>query len=208
MSGFDDARSFWDQRFAAPEYIFGTEPNRFLVSQAHRLQPGMRVLDVACGEGRNTVWLAGQGCQVTAFDLSPIALAKARSLAEQRAVAVDFLESSVDDWRWEPGAFDAVVCIFIQFAEQAQRARLFDGLHRALSPGGLVLLQGYTPAQLAYRTGGPGQLSHMYTAGMLREAFSRLDILELREHEAELSEGSKHVGRSALVDLVARSRGT
>lgn len=204
MSGFDDARSFWNQRFAAPEYIFGTEPNRFLASQAHRLQPGMRVLDVACGEGRNAVWLAGLGCRVTAFDISPLALAKARRLAAERGVGGDFLEASVDDWPWEAGAFDAVACIFIQFAEPAQRERLFEGFHRTLSAGGLVLMQGYTPAQLAFRTGGPGQLSHLYTADMLREAFSRFEILELREHETELSEGSKHVGRSALVDLVAR----
>ncbi len=207
MSGFDDARAFWDQRFAAPEYIFGTEPNRFLASQAHRLVAGMRVLDIACGEGRNAVWLAAQGCRVTAFDISPLALAKAGRLADERRVEVEFREASVDDWRWEPAAFDAVACIFIQFAEPAQRARLFDGFHAALGPGGLVLLQGYTPKQLDYRTGGPGQLSHLYTAPMLREAFARFEILELREHEEDLAEGSKHVGRSALVDLVARRPG-
>ncbi len=207
MSGFDDARAFWDQRFAAPEYIFGTEPNRFLASQAHRLSPGMRVLDLACGEGRNAVWLAQRGCRVTAFDISPLALEKARRLVVERGVEVDLREASVDDWRWEPGAYDVIACIFIQFAEPAQRARLFDGFHATLAAGGLVLLQGYTPRQLDYRTGGPGQLSHLYTATMLREAFARFEILELREHEQELAEGSKHVGRSALVDLVARRPG-
>lgn len=204
MSGFEDPRAFWDQRFAAPEYIFGTEPNRFLEAQASRLAPGMRVLDVACGEGRNAVWLACQGCRVTAFDLSPIALEKARRLAVERGVEVDFREHSVDSWPWQSDAFDAVACVFIQFAEPAQRERLFQGFHTTLVPGGLVLLEGYTPKQLEYRTGGPGQRSHLYTADMLREAFARFDILELREHEQCLSEGSKHVGLSALVDLVAR----
>lgn len=207
MSGFEDPRAFWDQRFAAPEYIFGTEPNRFLAGQAARLRPDMRVLDVACGEGRNAVWLAAQGCRVTGFDISPLALAKARRLAGQRGVAVDLRECAVDHWQWEPAAFDAVVCIFIQFAEPEQRARLFQGFFDTLAPGGLVLLQGYTPKQLQYRTGGPGQLSHLYTATMLREAFARFEVLELLEHEQDLAEGTKHVGRSALVDLVARKPG-
>jgi cyclopropane fatty-acyl-phospholipid synthase-like methyltransferase len=206
MSGFDDARAFWDQRFAAPEYIFGTEPNAFLAAQAQRLSPGMRVLDVACGEGRNAVWLARQGCRVTAFDISPLALQKARRLAAEGSVEVEFHEQSVDGWQWHGGAFDAVVCIFIQFAEPAQRERLFQGFHDTLVPGGLVLLQGYTPKQLEYRTGGPGQRSHLYTAPLLREAFARFELLELREHEQHLAEGSKHVGMSALVNLVARKR--
>lgn len=207
MSAFEDARSFWDQRFAAPEYIFGTEPNRFLAAQAHRLASGMRVLDVACGEGRNAVWLARQGLRVTAFDISPLALAKARRLANEQGVEVDFREDSVDGWQWHAGAFHAVACIFIQFADPAQRERLFQGFFTTLVPGGLVLLQGYTPKQLEYRTGGPGQLSHLYTADLLRQAFAGFDILELREHEQRLAEGSKHVGLSALVDLVARKPG-
>jgi hypothetical protein len=70
-----------------------------------------------------------------------------------------------------------------------------------------VLLQGYTPRQLEYRTGGPGDIAHLYTADLLREAFSGFDLLRLEEYEADLAEGSKHVGRSALVDLVARKRG-
>ena len=72
--GFDDARAFWDQRFSAPDYIFGKEPNRFLVSQAKWLRPGMRVLDVAAGEGRNAVWMARQGCEVLGIDISPLAI--------------------------------------------------------------------------------------------------------------------------------------
>ena len=204
--GFDDAREFWDKRYRAPEYIFGVEPNRFLASRQALFKTGDRVLDVACGEGRNSVWLAGLGCIVLGMDVSPLALDKARRLAAQRGTGVTWVEADIRDWQWEPGRFDAVVCIFIQFAEPAQRARLFDGFKTTLKPGGVVVLQGYTPEQLEHGTGGPPQADHMYTAAMLRDAFAGLEILHLQEHEDVLSEGTKHVGRSALIDLVARKR--
>src|SRR5262245_42793301 len=202
--GFDDAREFWDQRFAAPEYIFGTEPNVFLRAHAERFKRGDRVLDIACGEGRNSVWLAGLGCEVTGIDVSPLALGKARRLAAAHGVKVKFTETDIRGWQWQPSRFDAVVCVFIQFAEPSQRTHLFEGIEATLTPGGLLVLQGYTPKQLEYKTGGPPQADHMYTEVLLRDAFRNLDILHLREHEEILAEGSKHVGRSALIDLLAR----
>ena len=204
--GFDDAREFWDQRYSAPEYIFGTSPNLFLASQQHLFKPGDRVLDIACGEGRNSVWLASLGCQVLGMDVSPLALTKARQLAADRGVTVAWQEADVRSWQWQPDAFDAVVCIFIQFADPSQRARLFSGLQTTLKLGGKLVLQGYTPKQVECKTGGPPQAAHMYTAAMLRDAFAGLDIVHLQEHEDVLSEGTKHVGRSALIDLVAYRR--
>jgi cyclopropane fatty-acyl-phospholipid synthase-like methyltransferase len=202
--GFDDARAFWDQRFSAPEYIFGKEPNRFLVSQTKLLRPGMRVLDVATGEGRNAVWMARQGCEVVGIDISPLAIDKARRLAAEAGVQVAFQVADVRQWRWTPQAFDTAVSIFIQFAAPGERAAVFEGMKRALRPGGLLIMQGYTPRQIEYKTGGPPQAEHMYTEALLRSAFGDLEILHLREHEDVLSEGTKHVGRSALIDLVAR----
>ena len=204
--GFDDAREFWDQRYCTAEYIFGTAPNLFLASQQAAFKPGDRVLDVACGEGRNSVWLAQQGCEVVGTDVSPLALEKARRLAAERGVTVSWVEGDIRSWEWEPDRFDAVVCVFIQFAEPEQRARLFAGFRSTLKPGGLLVLQGYTPKQVEYKTGGPPQAEHMYTAALLRDAFAGMEILHLREHEDVLSEGTKHVGRSALIDLVARQR--
>ena len=204
--GFDDAREFWDQRYSAPEYIFGTGPNRFLASQQQLFKPRDRVLDVACGEGRNSVWLASLGCNVLGIDVSPLALSKARQLAVDRGVTVTWQEADVRTWQWQPDAFDAVVCIFIQFAEPAQRTRLFSGFQTTLKPGGKLVVQGYTPKQVEYKTGGPPQAAHMYTTAMLRDAFASLDIVHLLEHEDVLSEGTKHVGRSALIDLVAYRR--
>jgi SAM-dependent methyltransferase len=202
--GFDDARAFWDERFSAQEYIFGRAPNRFLVSQFERLPAGARVLDVATGEGRNAVWLAQQGCQVLGIDVSPVAIEKARKLAAEAGVQVRFEVADVRQWDWPVAAFDAAVTIFIQFAAPSERGIVFDGLKRALRPGGVLLMQGYTPRQLEYKTGGPQQAEHMYTQALLRASFSDLEIVHLAEHEDVLSEGSKHVGRSALIDLVAR----
>ena len=202
--GFDDSRAFWDQRFAAPDYIFGRAPNEFLVSQAGLFKPGMSVLDVAAGEGRNAVWLALQGCRVTAVDISPKGLEKARRLASEHGAEVRFELADVRDYDWPLEAFDAVVTIFIQFAAPHERRTVFEGMQRSVRRGGCIVLQGYTPKQLEYKTGGPPQVEHMYTEALLREAFAGWQILHLREHEDVLHEGVKHSGMSAVIDLVAR----
>lgn len=204
MPGYDDARTVWDERFATDDYIFGTEPNRFLVSQAHRLAAGARALSIADGEGRNSVWLARQGLQVQAFDISPVGVAKARALAARAGVQVDYEVADCDSWAWPEATFDGVAAIFVQFADPALRTRLFRRMAAALEPGGTLVLQGYTPKQLDYRTGGPPQVEHLYTEDLLRAAFAALDIVELRSWEADLAEGSGHRGRSALIGLVAR----
>jgi SAM-dependent methyltransferase len=162
------------------------------------------VLSVADGEGRNSVWLAQQGLQVQAFDISPVGVAKAQALAAAAGVAVDYAVADVDGWAWPEAAFDGVAAIFVQFAHPALRERLFARIVAALRPGGTLVLQGYTPKQLEHRTGGPPQVEHLYTEDLLRQAFAALDIVELRSYEADLAEGSGHHGRSALIGLVAR----
>jgi cyclopropane fatty-acyl-phospholipid synthase-like methyltransferase len=201
---FEDAREFWDTRFDTETFIFGTEPNVFLASNKALFKPGMRVLAVADGEGRNGVWLAQHGCEVLSVDVSPIAIEKARKLATERGVQVQFECANLMEWDWPQQSFDAVVCIFIQFATPAERKTLFDGFWSALKPGGVVLLQGYGVKQLQYTSGGPGKLEHLYTPDMLREAFSRWQIDTLTEYEAVLDEGPRHSGMAALVDLIAR----
>jgi SAM-dependent methyltransferase len=204
MPDFDDAREVWEGRFDTDEYIFGTEPNRFLASQSQRLQPGARALSVADGEGRNSVWLAAQGLEVDAVEISPRAVEKARRLAADRGVAVRFEVADVRAWHWPATRYDVIVAIFIQFASPSERAQLFRNVCRALKPGGLFILEGYGVRQLDYGTGGPPHVDHLYTREMLDEAFRGFEILLLAEREDSLEEGTKHVGRSALVDLVAR----
>jgi SAM-dependent methyltransferase len=208
MPDYEKAREVWDQRFAHAEgYLFGREPNRFLAGEAHRLRPGQHVLCLADGEGRNGVFLAERGLDVLSVDISAVALAKARALAAERGASLRFEQANLATWPWPEAEFDAVVAIFIQFAGPNLRRTIFAGMRRALKPGGLVLLQGYRPEQLAYGTGGPPDAENMYTAALLREAFAGLDILHLEAHDGEVSEGSGHKGMSALVDLVARVPG-
>jgi SAM-dependent methyltransferase len=201
---FADAAATWNQRFEAAHYIFGTEPNEYLREHVHRLAPGGRVLCVADGEGRNSVWLARRGFRVDAFDISAVGVAKARKLAAEAGVAVDYAVADGDRLRWPAGVYDAVVAVFVQFADPAMRARLFANIVRALKSGGVLILQGYTPRQLEYKTGGPPFASHLYTSELLRKAFAALRIDELLEYEADLTEGTQHFGRSALIGMVAR----
>lgn len=201
--------AFWSARYrdAGEDYLFGTAPNAFLARQAESFAAGMCVLSVADGEGRNSVWLAEQGCQVTATEISPVALEKAAKLARARQVEVCTLQTDILNWAWPQAAFDAVVGIFIQFAAPLERERLLAGMKQATRPGGIVLLQGYTPKQLEYRTGGPSAVENLYTEVMLQDAFGDWEILLLQEYESYLEEGSAHAGRSALIDLVARKPG-
>lgn len=210
-----DHEAFWSARYrdAGDDYLFGTAPNKFLAGQAEYFGKGVSVLSVADGEGRNSVWLAEQGCAVTATEISSVALAKAAKLARNRHVAtmeatagprVDFVQADILAWDWPQAAFDAVVGIFIQFAGPAERPAQLAGMKQAVKPGGILLLQGYTPKQLEYRTGGPSAVENLYTEGILRQAFADWEIVLLREHEDMISEGLAHAGRSALIDLVAR----
>ncbi len=204
MPAFPDAAQTWNRRFETPDFIFGTEPNAWLREHAGVWRPGQRVLCVADGEGRNSVWLARQGLEVDAYDIAEVGVAKARQLAAAQGVHVNYAVADCDGFDHGEARYDGVAAIFVQFADPALRARLFERLVRALRPGGVLILQGYTPKQLEYKTGGPPLVSHLYTEALLREAFAGLQIEVLRSYEADLAEGSQHHGRSALVGLVAR----
>jgi hypothetical protein len=128
-------------------------------------------------------------------------------LAEARGVSLELTLTDLDNWAWPTRAFDLVVAIFIQFAAPPLRARLFEKMQLALKPGGLLLLEGYRPEQIAYGTGGPSTAENLYAEPMLRAAFAALQINELRAYDAVLNEGTGHDGMSALIDLVARKRG-
>ena len=196
----------WNQRYAQDEFVFGTEPNEWLRQQAAVWHSGDRVLCVADGEGRNSVWLAEQGLLVDAFDPSEVGVAKARKLAGERQVNVNFNVADCDSFPWPESSYDGVAAIFIQFADPVLRARLFRKLESCLKPGGTLILQGYTHKQLEYRTGGPSELSHLYDKGLLLRAFGNMEILNLNEYETEVAEGAGHSGLSALIGLVARKQ--
>lgn len=194
----------WEQRYACEDYLFGTEPNVFLHAHQALMQAGMSVLAVADGESRNGVWMARQGMQVLSLEVSANAIAKGKRLAEKHEVDIDFIQTDLMHWQWPSEKFDMIVAIFIQFLSGEERKQAFTAMKRALKPSGLFLLQGYTPKQLTYRTGGPSSIEQLYTKELLQELLDDMDILEMLEHESIMDEGIAHSGMSALIDVVAR----
>lgn len=208
----------WEGRYAEDGYLFGTDPNGFLVAEVGRLPAGGDVLCVADGEGRNGVWLAQRGFRVHAIDVAENGLAKARALAEQRGVprtgeafgpdhvpgSIAIERADITDWTWPEARYDAVVAIFIQFAIPEERARIFAGIERTLKPGGILLLEGYGPDQIHYDTGGPRVPEQLYSVGLLETAFPSLETVLLEEEDKEVHEGPGHEGMSALIHFAAR----
>lgn len=197
----------WNERFAHPDYVFGTAPNAFLASCEPLLPPSGRALAIADGEGRNGVFLAECGLDTLSVDFAPNAQAKARALAETRGVALDTRLVDIVRWDWPEAEFDVVAAIFFQFCGPEDRATIFSGIRRALKPGGLLILQGYRPEQIAYGTGGPKAPENMYTREILEAAFGDFVDLAIAVHDDEVDEGHGHVGLSALIDLTGRRPG-
>lgn len=205
--GFSDATQFWNERFDKEEFIFGKEPNEYLVEKVNQyLKKNDKILCIADGEGRNGVWLAKQGMKVVGFDASDIALAKAKQFAKENQVDIEYSFSDTDSFFWGENVYDAVVGIFIQFADPEMRERIFQQTYQSLKPGGIFILQGYTPKQLEYKTGGPSLIEHLYTEELIRGLAKGFEILELVSYEKELSEGPRHTGMSAILGLVAKKQ--
>jgi cyclopropane fatty-acyl-phospholipid synthase-like methyltransferase len=194
----------WENRFRKPDYAFGKEPNYFLASCKPLLPKTGKALAVADGEGRNGVWLAEQGLEVISLDFSPSAQAKAAALAKERGVKIEIVRADVHSWNYPENVYDVVVEIFTQFSTPSERAMKWAGMRKALKSGGLLILQGYTPKQLQYGTGGPKQVENLYTRQMLEEAFRGFHDMKIVEEELEMHEGSSHGGMSAVIGLTAR----
>lgn len=204
MTQFSNPLERWNNRFSQSGFLFGEEPNVYLRQQAARLVSRGKTLSVADGEGRNSVWLAQQGFEVTAFDFSAPAVAKARQLARRHQVQVDFHCCDWADFDWRDGVYDNVIGIFFQFADPDRRQKLFNRMAASLRPGGILLIQGYHIDQLQFNTGGPGVLEHLYTPELLREALPGMEIEDLRTYRDHLQEGRGHCGMSALLGYVGR----
>lgn len=208
--------AMWETRFGGEDYLFGTDPNAFLVRSTPRIPDQGRILAVADGEGRNGVWLAEQGFAVHSVEGSERAVAKAQRLARERGVRLadslaelepGALFAEVGDvlhYPWPQRSYDAVVAIFIQFAKPGvERESMFAAMIQSLKTDGVLLLEGYTPRQLEFGTGGPKAVEHMYTEDFLRDVFSGMRIDAIDAYDAELDEGAQHSGMSAVIDLTA-----
>jgi SAM-dependent methyltransferase len=194
----------WESRYSVPEFIFGREPNYFLQSCRGLLPASGKALAIADGEGRNGVWLAEQGLSVVCLDFSEQAQLKAISLAKQRNVKIELVRADIHSWSYPPGAFDVVIDIFTQFSSPTDRLKKWQGVHNTLKPGGLFILQGYTPRQLQFNTGGPKKIENLSTRQMLEDAFRDFHDVVIVEEEREMREGAAHSGMSAVIGLTAR----
>jgi SAM-dependent methyltransferase len=194
----------WESRFDKPEYEFGKAPNEFLARCKQLLPKSGRALAVADGEGRNGVWLAEQGLDVVSTDFSPSAQKKGRALAAERSVSVTFEQADMHTWPYPDAAFDVMVEIFTQVSTPAERRLKWAGIRRALKPGGLLILEGYSPKQLEYGTGGPKVVENLYTRAMLEKEFGDFHDLKIEEEEREMREGTAHAGMSAVIHLTGR----
>ena len=193
----------WNGRYGDSDYFYGTEPNDFLAAEAGRFDRGARVLSVAEGEGRNAVFMAARGLDVTAVDSSHAGLAKADRLARERGVTLRTLCADFGDWTIPRNAWDGIVSIFCH-PEPEIRARLHRGIVAGLRPGGLLLLEAYVPRQLELGTGGPPVLELMMDLQTLRAELAGLDLAHAVETEREIQEGQFHHGVGAVVQILAR----
>ncbi len=191
----------WDERYASEDYVFGVEPNDFLKSVAARIPQG-RVLCLAEGEGRNAVFLATLGHDVTGVDTSTVGLAKAQRLAQSRDVSITTVNEDLAQYQIEPQSWDAVVAIFCHVPPPV-RKDLFARAVQGLKPGGVFVLEAYTPKQLEFGTGGPPTAELMMTLETLKSELAGLKIDHGLEIERTVSEGAGHHGQAAVVQIVA-----
>jgi SAM-dependent methyltransferase len=194
------AMSPWDERYAQEDWVFGTEPNDFLREQAHRIPAG-RILCLGEGEGRNSVYLAELGYEVVGVDRSQVGLDKAQALARQRGVFVETVVSSIEDFDLRPGEWEGIVSIFFHLPPELRR-KVHAAVVRGLAPGGILILEAYTPRQLEFGTGGPPDPSRLLTLDLVYQELAGLEPLLAREIQREVNEGRLHRGLGSVVQFV------
>jgi SAM-dependent methyltransferase len=197
-------REHWDERYGTEELIWKAEPNRFLVEELDALAPG-RALDVACGEGRNAVWLASKGWRVTGADFSRAGLAKAQRLATDRGVEVTWVEADVVEWQPPTASFDLVVVMYLHLPAE-QRRRALAHAAAALAPGGVLLVVGHDTSNLLKGTGGPQDPAVLFGPEEIVEDLSGLQIERAKQvKRTVVTDAGEAIAIDALVRAVRPS---
>lgn len=191
----------WNKRYSDPEYVYGTIPNDFLMSVAEQIPRG-QVLSLAEGEGRNAVYLAQLGYKVLAVDSSAVGLAKAQRLAEECDVTIETRVADLADFVIKPDSWDAVVSIFCHLPSGI-RSSVHRKVVAGLRPGGMFVLEAYTPLQLKLKTGGPPTSDMLMTLKDLRTELKGLNFIHAQELERDVVEGKYHTGHGAVVQVIA-----
>ena len=192
---------FWNNRYAEKEFAYGKEPNQFLKSCGKYFSKGMKALAVADGEGRNGVWLAEQGLDVTTVDYSSSGVEKSENLAKERGVRLTAICADLNEWEFPENQFDIVISIFAHFPPPL-RKKVHAGIFKALRTGGHLILESYHPRQLEFKTGGPGSAEMMYSQETLKNDFPSGNIILLEDLDAEVNEGKFHFGTGAVTRLI------
>jgi SAM-dependent methyltransferase len=192
----------WDKRYSDPDYLYGTAPNDFLREHAQRIPAKGRVLCLAEGEGRNAVYLASLGYDVTGVDSSAVGLEKAQRLAKARGQTITTIVTDLAQFSIKPESWDGIVSIFCHLPP-AMRAQVYQRAVAGLRPGGVFLLEAYTPRQIALKTGGPDDPARMPDLPSLRTELEGLRIDHGIELERDVIEGAGHFGRGAVVQVLA-----
>ena len=194
--------AFWNDRYAAEDYAYGLDPNAFVAEMAMYIPDGP-VLCLAEGEGRNAVYLAEIDHCVTAVDQSAMGLAKGRRLAEATGVVIETVHADLKSYQIIPSAWAGIIATFAHLPPPLRR-KVHAAVVQGLKPGGVFILEAYTPAQLALGTGGPKVPELLMTLDSLRDELSGLEFIVAREIERDVTEGSFHQGRGAVVQILAR----
>ncbi len=199
-------KNTWDERYAQPEYIYGKQPNAWLAEKLKEIPVG-RILFPAEGEGRNAVYAATLGWEVTAFDQSAEGRSKALRLAAEKNVQIVYNLSDLTHFEAEPGSFDVIALIFVHMPEEI-RSRVHKTLTKYLKPGGYLILEAFTKDQLKNNSGGPKTEQLLYNNEQITGDFPELDFLESGDAIAHLDEGLLHRGEANVVRLFARKAAT
>lgn len=203
-------KAFWDDRYRQAEFAYGEVPNRYFKEQIDKRKPGTILLP-AEGEGRNAVYAAQLGWEVSAFDISSEGKKKAQALAKKHGVSIDYRVGQLVDLDYTDEQFDVIALVYAHFPTGV-RKEFHQLLQQKLKPGGVVILEAFSKNNLAYRqknpnVGGPPNPEALYTLEDLRADFATFEFLELAEKEVELNEGLYHNGTAAVVRMVGIKKG-
>ena len=190
----------WDQRYSSKDYIYGTQANDFLVANV-ALLPRSKVLCLADGEGRNSVYLASLGYDVTAVDNSLVGLEKAQKLAAIKGVTINTVHADLATYDLGTQQWDGIVSIFCHLPPNF-RLDLHKKIYPALTVGGVLLLEAYTPKQLEFKTGGPPTAALTMQSKQLISELSPLHLDLNHEIVRDIHEGKGHHGKGAVVQVI------
>jgi 2-polyprenyl-3-methyl-5-hydroxy-6-metoxy-1,4-benzoquinol methylase len=196
-------KEYWDRLYQREEYVYGTEPNQYLLEHASFLRSGMKALAVGDGEGRNGVWLATRGLLVVSAERSRWGVKKARRLARQRRVELTLECCDLLEWSWPREEFDVVVAMYLHTAKR-EREMIHRNIRTCLKPGGLIFLEAFRQNHAASVDAGFRRDESLFTTALLRQDFYGFEFIELLERTVALNEGCMHQGTGEIVRLLAR----